>query len=450
MTAARPGSEPEPELGGGPPFADWPPDTLYAYPVPVLTGTDARSAAAAARLRDDGGATAVYIHVPFCVFICRFCDFVRTDDISVAARKAAFEGTRREIATVLGRLGLRGLPVDAVYFGGGTASLLSLKEISLLLDDLHACLAVAPDAELTFEGECLTLRRRGYLDGLRALGFQRLSFGVQTLDEGARSVLNLRPTAEQLRTLAEDAAERFADVNADFIYGWPGQSVGHAEHDLGRMVDLLPVKSVELFRFERSDAAPDLVRAFSAAGLDDGGTAHLQRQLRGLERLLAERGFRPLGFTKHSSVDAAGEGRYSACYYGWDRGQVLGFGRGAQSFFGGAMWGSSLAPREHADAVAAGHLPVNAFAAYAPDERESVTWPRRGCLRLPPAADRELRRKLTRLADAGYCERSGDDVVLTAAGRAWVPSIMDYLVPAEMHAWRARIAQARLAPRSAA
>lgn len=393
----------------------------------------------------------MYVHVPFCLFLCRFCDFVRTTDVRPETLAAAVAHTRTEIATTTARYHLRGIPIKAVYFGGGTASLLRLDQVAMLLDELYRYFDVEADAELTFEGECLSLLKRGYLDGLRELGFRRLSFGIQTVNETARAVLNLRPTLRQLQRLGYEAQDRFDEVSVDFIFGWPSQSAELATEDLARTLQLVPLTSVELFRFEKSDASPALMGELYRAGLHDGVTAELQAHLVSLTEVLTGHGLRRLSFSKFGHTARYAGYVYEQCYYGWGDGAVLGFGRGAQSFFGGAMWGNALSPTDYAATVTAGEVPIDAFAPYRRGEREAVTWPRRGHVvpsQLGAAADSMYRFRLDALERAGYSTCRDDTVALTTEGHTWVPSIMDYLMPPRQRAWRCRLARMRLGPRS--
>jgi len=119
--------------------------------------------------------------------------------------------------------------------------------------------------------------------------------------------------------------------------------------------------------------------------------------------------------------------RYDECYYGWDNGQVISAGRGAQTFLGGAMWGTAVSPSEYKQAINSNMLPATTFRRFDLGERESVTWPRRGYLNIPNNAD--ISPKVNRLIQCGLAFRSNRTVRLTRLGEDYVPRIMDDLLP---------------------
>jgi oxygen-independent coproporphyrinogen-3 oxidase len=422
-------------------FREYPPETLYAYPPATTHPIDCVVDALQLSLgsRHVPGKLAIYIHVPYCATLCAFCGFIKA---GVRDRHEIDDFCRlllREIDLSSRTLALSNPQVSAIYFGGGTASLLSLPQVQAILDAIFTRFNVSADAELTFEGECLSLKRDGYLEGLAAVGFTRLSYGVQTTDAAARTVLNLKPSLEDLTALADRARPLFADVCVDVIYGWPAQTSAHLAEDLERLTSTLNVNSIEAFAFEPFDAAPAFITTFQSAGVLMPDAPQLQCLRATLESHLGG-----LGYLRQSYTVYARLGNdlpvYNSCYYGWDGGEVLGFGRGAQSFFRGLMWGSSVRGSDYAACLTSGRLPYNSLATYANGERELITWPRRGTL-ARETVDRfgttEYWAKLHSLRKEQLIVQGQSQYELSNDGWKWVPSIMHYLMP-DVHATAAR------------
>jgi oxygen-independent coproporphyrinogen-3 oxidase len=406
-------------------FERFPTEATYAYPfADVRDPAIALAELEAADLTPSGSPLALYVHVPYCVHLCHFCGFVR-DAVSSPDELHELTGlVIAELGRVARHLGRRRL--GAIFFGGGTASLLPIDAVEAILEAVTRLFAVEPDAERTFEGECLTLRRPGYLDGLARLGFERVSFGVQTMDPDARRILNLRPDRDALRALAIEARSRFAEVAIDFIVGWPAQTAAAATRDAEELVEAIPATTIEVFPFEPLDAEPTFLRALAEAGAPVLDTAQLQSTHRAAIEVLTGTGFARRGYTVFTRRTAPPPRvSYSACYYGWDDGGVIGVGRGAQSFVDGIMWGNALPRGAYRDAIVEGRLPVADLGRYRRFEREQVTWPRRGWI----AADR-CGSPADELIRHGYVRQAGDRLELTALGQEWVPAIIDHLMPA--------------------
>ncbi|RWM94045.1 MAG: radical SAM protein [Mesorhizobium sp.] len=351
-------------------------ETLYAYPPPIWVGNSSAQQSILshlARVRLFGSRAAIYIHIPFCVHFCAFCGFVKAKYRADTARSYA-SLICEEIVTVASLAGRT--QVDAIYFGGGTASTISIDDIAKIMACINANFSISNTAETTFEGECLTLSKPKYLTELNSLGFKRLSFGVQIAHGGARRSLNLRPSMTNLGRLADQARHLFEDVCIDYMYGWPGFTVEDTLKDLTQVVDLVDSNSVELFKFEVLDASPNLAEAFSKMFKMPLGYGEYQALHDACSDLLQQRGFARRSYTYFSRRSM--ELNYYASYYGWGGRSVLGFGVGAQSFHDGLMWGAVSDLNDYEELVRSGAIPSNVVSRFDPDEKELVTWPRRG------------------------------------------------------------------------
>ena len=158
----------------------------------------------------------IYIHVPFCHRKCTYCAFFSKAESGKWKVDSYVDALLVEMED---RKGEQAHPIKTVYFGGGTPSILPVSELERIVEGLHHCFDLSHLEEMTLEAnpEDLTL---DYLSALRRLGFNRLSIGVQSLDDKVLRMLNRRHTAQQaIQAVAEARSAGFENISVDFIYG---------------------------------------------------------------------------------------------------------------------------------------------------------------------------------------------------------------------------------------
>ncbi|MGH8111761.1 MAG: radical SAM family heme chaperone HemW [Rhodanobacteraceae bacterium] len=179
----------------------------------------------------------LYIHIPWCVRKCPYCDFnshglgkaAMPERDYVAALRADLAGDLADFADALA-----GREVTSVFFGGGTPSLFAPASITAILDGASARIPFAADCEITLETNPGTVEH-GRFDGYLAAGVNRISFGVQSFDDDALQALgriHSAAEAEAAVKLAQDAG--FANINLDLMYALPNQTVAGAIGDVER------------------------------------------------------------------------------------------------------------------------------------------------------------------------------------------------------------------------
>ncbi len=179
-------------------------------------------------------ARALYIHWPFCLKKCPYCDFnshVR-DDVEVAAwQRALIADMRHEADRAAGER------LESIFFGGGTPSLMSPALVQSLLGEAERLWGFADEIEITLEANPSSVEAAAFA-GLAAAGVNRVSLGLQSLDDHALRFLGrLHDADEGLRAL-ETAQCAFERVNADFIYARPGQGEADWQSELARALAL--------------------------------------------------------------------------------------------------------------------------------------------------------------------------------------------------------------------
>jgi coproporphyrinogen III oxidase-like Fe-S oxidoreductase len=163
------------------------------------------------------GTYSVYVHVPFCKTLCSFCYYNVLPGRGVGEKVAYVDYLLREMAMY--RDALRGLRCESVYVGGGTPTTLDDRQLGRLLEGLHSSFRLAPDAEVTIESAPDTLPREK-VALLKSLGVNRLSYGIQTLDEGLLATMNRYYTVAGAIKELQAALPLIGNINVDTIYGF--------------------------------------------------------------------------------------------------------------------------------------------------------------------------------------------------------------------------------------
>lgn len=183
---------------------------------------------------------ALYVHFPFCVSVCPYCDFVVYGGKDARGPQNRIADLVDALALEIGLRAVLGAKLGSVYFGGGTPSLMSPAQIELLLAAADAAFGLAPDVEITIEanpggGE------RGDLEGFRAAGVNRLSVGAQTFDAAELKRLGRRHAAADISATVRLARQAgFDNISLDLLYDVPGQTIESWRDTLAGTLALKP------------------------------------------------------------------------------------------------------------------------------------------------------------------------------------------------------------------
>ena len=285
----------------------------------------------------------LYIHVPFCKTKCPYCDFNTYQGIE--SQMGGF------LEAVTGELRLWGHsldlpPVRTVFFGGGTPSYLPDGDIAAILDAAADAFAIDPGAEITIEANPGDLNADA-CRGLLRQGVNRLSIGVQSLDNGLLQLLGRRHTADgaiEAFQTARDAG--FNNVNLDLMYGLPHQSLAQWEDTIGRLAALSP-EHISLYALTLEEGTPMKVWA------DQGKVPEPDPDMAADMYALARRVLAASGYHHYEISNWAQPGRESQhnLIY-WRNEPYLGVGPGAHSRLGEYRFWTVLSPRDYASRAA--------------------------------------------------------------------------------------------------
>ncbi|KDC78768.1 putative coproporphyrinogen dehydrogenase [Bordetella bronchiseptica MBORD635] len=279
--------------------------------------------AAGARVLAPAGATltslpplSVYVHVPWCVRKCPYCDFNSHAAPGEIPERAYLDALRADLEQAVPEVW--GRQVISVFIGGGTPSLLSAAGLDELLAMLRACLNLLPDAEITMEANPGTAEAGRFRD-YAASGVTRLSLGIQSFDDAQLSRLGRIHDAAQARAaiaMAQQAVER---VNLDLMFALPGQELEQCRADL-RQALAFGTEHLSLYHLTLE---PNTVFAKYPPELpDDDASAAMQDMV---EETLAQAGLARYEVSAYARRGA--RCRHNLNY--WEFGDYLGLGPGA-------------------------------------------------------------------------------------------------------------------------
>lgn len=182
----------------------------------------------------------LYVHLPWCVRKCPYCDFNSHEVRSLESRETAYvDALVRDLEFSLPAIW--GRPVNSIFIGGGTPSLFSPEALNRLLQALQARLNFYPDIEITLEANPGTAEA-GRFREFRESGINRLSIGVQSFnDEHLKKLGRIHDSHEAAAAIGMAKEAGFEDMNIDIMYGLPGQTIENALEDLQKAVEKAPV-----------------------------------------------------------------------------------------------------------------------------------------------------------------------------------------------------------------
>ncbi|GAA1154040.1 radical SAM family heme chaperone HemW [Nocardioides aquiterrae] len=371
-----------------------------------------------------------YVHVPFCTVRCGYCDFntYTADELGPGASRASYAETAiAEVRRARRVLGDRDVPVETVFFGGGTPTLLDPADLGSILRAIDDEFGLAPGAEVTTESNPDSVDATD-LHALRAVGFNRLSFGMQSAVPHVLKVLDRTHDPLRVPKVVAWAREAgFEQLSLDLIYGTPGESLA----DWATSVEAALA------------CAPDHVSAYSL--IVEEGTALARRVKRGElpmpdEDDLADKyvlvderlGAAGLEWYEVSNwaKDAASRCRHNLLY--WTGGDWWGVGPGAHSHVGGVRWWNVKHPAAYAERIAAQRSPAFAREVLDDESRrvERVLLELRLRDGLPADVLDELgRAAVPDLAGRGLLTEERGRLVPTRAGRLLADAIVRDLLP---------------------
>ena len=275
------------------------------------------------------GDMGLYVHIPFCKQKCMYCDFPAYQNLQDYYETYVYALVQEMDLWVSEHPESKERSIDTIYFGGGTPTELSIQQLQMIVDKIKSTFTITDDCHMTIESNPGEVDLQ-YLTKLVKLGFNRISFGVQTFDDKALTMLHRSHNGEKAKQAIYDAKEAgFTDINIDLIYGLPRQSLEDIKRNLEIVKDL-PINHISTYglQVEVGTYLYHLVQknliSIPSESIDE---SMYDTMMEGLKELGFER-YEISNFAKDNSYS-----RHNLKY--WHYVEYLGFGAGAHSFYDG-------------------------------------------------------------------------------------------------------------------
>jgi oxygen-independent coproporphyrinogen-3 oxidase len=368
----------------------------------------------------------LYIHVPFCFSQCSYCDFYkkkaeRVEDgyVGLVLKEASLYKEEEKI------------PLDTLYFGGGTPSLLEPPQLGRLSEGLGEVFEIGEGSEITIEANPETLTKEK-LEGYRALGINRLSLGVQSLRDEVLAALSRNVGSEGvLGKLEIISGIGFDSLSCDLILGAPGSSSRDVQEDLGTLLRF-PFDHVSLYMLDlhRGTRLYEQVKG----GLSLPGEEEVMESYRGAAEFLKQAGF--IHYEISNFAKKGKESRHNLKY--WKREWTVALGPSAHGYFRGTRTKNPASLDEWSEKLERGEFPYEESFEETPEEKleneiifglrlgEGVD---RGSLdRYLGAAGRETEKALAPLLAQGYAREDGGRLKLTFDGFCLSNEVISFIL----------------------
>jgi oxygen-independent coproporphyrinogen-3 oxidase len=371
-----------------------------------------------------------YVHVPFCTVRCGYCDFntYTADELGEGVSRSTYaEAAIAEIRQARRVLGDADLPVSTVFLGGGTPTLLPPGDLTAILAALSAEFGLAEDLEVTTESnpDSVTLWD---LEALRAGGFNRISFGMQSAVPHVLATLDRSHDPLRVPAVVDWARSAgFEQVSLDLIYGTPGESLADWETSVDSALA----------------CSPDHVSAYAL--IVEEGTALARRVRRGEVAMPDDDDLADKYLLADAALSAAGLGWYEVSNWAtgadarcrhnvgyWEGANWWGVGPGAHSHVGGVRWWNVKHPTAWTGRIAAGESPAYAREVLDAETRrvERVLLEVRLASGLPvDVLDDAGRAAVDDLVRDGLVVPAEERLVLTTRGRLLADAVVRTLLP---------------------
>jgi oxygen-independent coproporphyrinogen-3 oxidase len=289
----------------------------------------------------------LYIHIPFCISKCLYCDFYSLTSISVVPD--FLDALFKEMKMYRSRFN----PFNTVYIGGGTPSLLSPEQLESILIKVRENFNLMSNSEITIETNPADLHR-SFLESMREIGINRINIGVQSFDEKVLDLLGRRHSVKQAISAVETSRKAgFHNIGLDLIYGVPEQDIESWLDTLKQTLAFSP-EHISCYQLTLEAKTPLGIR-YQAGEFSIPGEELQHEFFMKTSEFLEDAGY------IHYEVSNFARGKEHASRHNqkyWDHSPFLGLGPSAHSFQWNQRWWNHRSLDQYLDAINAENLPV--------------------------------------------------------------------------------------------
>jgi len=359
---------------------------------------------------------AFYIHIPYCVKRCGYCDFntYTPSELKITEGLAQISNSYidlllMEIKAAKVQVG-QSANVPSIFFGGGTPSLMQPDDISRVISTIKSEFILLPDAEITMECNPDTVTKES-LAAFRAIGVNRVSFGMQSAVKHVLATLDRTHNPENLLQVTTWAKEvGFSEISVDLIYGTPGESLSDWQTSINAALTL-PITHISAYALIVEEGTK------LAAQIKRGEVAQVDDDLTAEKYLVADKAFTAAGFEWYELSNWAKSGslsKHNLAY--WLGDNWWGAGPGAHSHLNGKRFWNVKHPNLYKERVLANQSPVADSEAL--DELQIESERLMLSLRLPSGLDKKSLNELQLAELSSYVQSGHLDQANWNQGRA--------------------------------
>ena len=293
----------------------------------------------------------LYIHIPFCRQRCDFCAFY-LEIYREHRAKTLVRFLMHEIRLSAQQHVVANRPVQSVYFGGGTPTVLATTQLIAILSEVRAHFTLTSDCEITVEAHPSTISSQGLTQLLQA-GVTRISFGAESMEDGDLARIG-RPGAvsDTVTAVTRARAAGFTNINLDVMYGLPGQSLEGWQRTLAHCLVLEPTHlSCYALTVEQDTKLASNIQRQRSPAPDEGLQIEMDEAA---QRILGDAGHQRYEVSNYAKLGYVC--RHNLLY--WTNGEYLGLGPSAQSYLGGTRFGNVADIAAYETSLAANQLPI--------------------------------------------------------------------------------------------
>ncbi len=374
----------------------------------------------------------LYLHIPFCRKRCKFCYFRVYTDKNADEVETYLKAISKEVELYADRAGLKGRQFEFVYFGGGTPSFLSAKQLERLIGRINEHWRWDAAKEVTFECEPGTLQK-SKLETIRNIGVTRLSLGVEHFDDEVLSINGRAHKSPEIARAYGWAREvGFPQINIDLISGMMGETEDKWKYTVEKAIALDP-DSVTIYQMElpfNTVISKESRLTGHASGVADWATKR-----RWVDYAFRE--FEQAGYAVSSAYTLVKPERHAGFIYRdslWRGADLVGTGVASFSHFGGVHYQNVDTWEEYVARLEAGELPIHRALAVTQHQlliREMILNLKKGHLEAPYFQKKfgvdifaEFAEGFTSLVEEGMAQRDEEGVKLTRDGLLRVDSLL--------------------------
>lgn len=270
----------------------------------------------------------LYLHVPFCQKRCSYCDFNTFSGMNHLI--PAYVNKLRNEINHYGQVFSKKTPIKTIFFGGGTPSLLTIDQYRMLFEEIDKQFNVLPDAEISLEANPGTVSLP-YLENLLHVGFNRISFGLQTSNPHQLQILGrIHDHYESIQAIKWAKQAGFKNINLDLIYGLPGQTLEDWKKNLEDCIRL-STQHFSLYALSIEENTP--LYDWVNKGLLENPDPDLAAEMYELaDEMLQNHGFDCYEISNYSKISKDEDWRCQHNLQYWRNGFYLGLGAGAHGY----------------------------------------------------------------------------------------------------------------------